>query len=102
MTLNRDGRIAAVDVERRRVRDRAATGSAPRSTVLADDGKALYVVNYESDTVSKVRARDLAVLQTVPVPHHPIGITYDDATRRVWVACCSGRVVVLQDGTSAG
>ena len=64
---------------------------------IAPDGRSLYVVNYESDTVSKVRARDMRVVQTVPTNHHPIGITYDAATRQVWVACYSGSIMVFRD-----
>jgi hypothetical protein len=29
-------------------------------------------------------------LQELPTKHHPIGVTYDKATRRVWVACYVG------------
>jgi YVTN family beta-propeller protein len=42
-----------------------ATGSAPRSLALAADGRALYVVNYESGTVTKLRTSDLKTLQTI-------------------------------------
>ena len=37
-----------------------------------------------------VNAATMTVLQTLPVEHHPIGITYDAATRRVWVSSYSG------------
>ena len=75
-----------------------STGQAPRSAVLSADGTALYVVNYESDTVAKVRTSDMSVVQTVEVGHHPIGITVDEETRQVWVACYSGTIAVFQDG----
>jgi hypothetical protein len=54
-------------------------------------------VNYGSDTVTKLRSSDLAVLQTIGTLHHPIGITYDRATSRVWVACYVGRILVFAD-----
>ena len=58
---------------------------------------ALYVVNYGSDTVSKFRASDLSLLQTIATLHHPIGITYDRDTGSVWVACYVGRILVFSD-----
>jgi YVTN family beta-propeller protein len=64
---------------------------------IAPDGKSLYVVNYESATVSKVRAADLKVIQVVPTAWHPIGITYDSATKTVWVACYGGSIMVFKD-----
>jgi DNA-binding beta-propeller fold protein YncE len=39
----------------------------------------------------------MKVIHSVPVNHHPIGITYDPQLRQVWVACYSGSVMVFQD-----
>ena len=36
-------------------------------------------------------------IQEVPTGTHPIGITYVNATREVWVACYSGRIMVFHD-----
>jgi YVTN family beta-propeller protein len=90
--------VAKVDAATGRTVASVQTGQAPRSAVLSGDGTALYVVNYESDTVAKVATADMTVLQTVDVGHHPIGITWDDATRQLWVACYSGTIAVFQDG----
>ena len=76
---------------------KVATGSQPRSMAISDDGRFLYVVNYESNTVSKVRTERHGVVQTVQTGSHPIGITYDAATRQVWVACYTGSVEVWRD-----
>ena len=62
---------------------------------ISPDGTALYVVNYESNTVTKLRASDMSIVQTIGVPSHPIGITYEPATHRVWVACYSGEILVF-------
>jgi YVTN family beta-propeller protein len=98
VTLNRDGVVAKVDTATGTTVASVRTGQAPRSAVLSGDGTALYVVNYESDTVAKVATADMTVRQTVDVGHHPIGITWDDATRQLWVACYSGTIAVFQDG----
>jgi YVTN family beta-propeller protein len=76
---------------------RVATGNEPRSAALAADGANLYVVDYESSSVSKIRTADLTVVQTVGTATHPIGITYDDETRELWVACYVGRIFLFTD-----
>ncbi len=97
-TLNGAGRVVKVDLARQgRVVASTATGRAPRSMAMTPDGRFLYVVNYESASVSKVRTRDLAVVESVPTAAHPIGITHDDATRSVWVACYSGSIMIFRD-----
>jgi DNA-binding beta-propeller fold protein YncE len=37
------------------------------------------------------------VLESAKVPHHPIGITYDPTTQRVWVASYGGQLTVFDD-----
>jgi YVTN family beta-propeller protein len=73
------------------------TGERCRSLAISADGRSLYVVNYESDTVTKLRASDLRVLQNLDTGVHPIGITYDAVTGDVWVAVYSGQILVLAD-----
>jgi YVTN family beta-propeller protein len=97
VTLNGADRVAKVDLRREVVVGTVATGDAPRSMTIAPDGGSLYVVNYNSNTVSKVRTRDMHVTQTVGTNAAPIGITYDAATRQVWVACYSGVIDVFRD-----
>ena len=91
-----EGRVARLDLRTGAV-TKVSTGSAPRSLAIAADGRALYVVNYESGTVSKLRASDLHVMQTIPACPNPIGITYEPVTHRVWVACYGGQIRVYDD-----
>jgi YVTN family beta-propeller protein len=86
-----------VDRRRRRVVASASTGSQPRSLAIAPDRRALYVVNYASGTISKLRTSNLRVVRTLPACVHPVGITYDAPTRRVWVACYRGSIRVYDD-----
>ena len=97
VSLNAAGRVAKLDTSSGRVVTSVSTGNAPRSLAIAADGKALYVVNYESGTVTKLRASDMSPLQTIDACFHPIGITYDLATHRVWVACYTGSIRVYAD-----
>lgn len=75
VSLNAEGRVAKLDLKTGAVRAKVATGSAPRSLALAADGRALYVVNYESGTVTKLRTSDMKPLQTIDACYHPIGIS---------------------------
>ncbi len=97
VTLNGEGRVGKIDLQTGQVVDRVVTGSAPRSMTISGDGTALYVVNYNSDTVAKVATDEMEVLQTLPVAHHPIGITFDEVTRRVWVSSYSGVITVFDE-----
>jgi YVTN family beta-propeller protein len=97
VTLNRDGRIAKLDAATGEVLATVATGSAPRSMDIAADGQSLYVVNYESSTLSKVTTADMVEVQELATGRHPIGITYDPMTGRVWVACYSGEIAIFDE-----
>jgi 6-phosphogluconolactonase (cycloisomerase 2 family) len=97
-SLDAGGQVVKIDIRLRRIIDRVATGSHPRTIVLAPDGRSLYVVNYESQTVAKVRTRDMVVLQRMRTSGvHPVGITYDNATRTVWVSCYRGTIERFAD-----
>jgi DNA-binding beta-propeller fold protein YncE len=97
VSLNAEGRVGKVDLRTGKVLAKVATGSAPRSLALAADGRSLYVVNYDSWTITKLRTSDMTPVETASACVHPIGITYDGMTRRVWVACYSGEIRVYDD-----
>lgn len=97
-TINGDGVVDKIDLTTRTVVRRVATGRAPRSMAISPDGGYLYVVNYMSNTMSKLRAGDMRIVQTVATEKDPIGVTYDNATHHVWVACYSGALMVFRDG----
>lgn len=96
-TLNSSGRVVAFDLTEKKVIKSVKTGTASRSLDISSDGSALYVVNYTSDTVSKVRTSDFKVLQKIKVCNEPIGITYEPLHKRVWVACYGGAIKVFSD-----
>lgn len=99
-TLNSSGRVVAFDLTTKSVVKSVKTGSAARSLDISSDGSALYVVNYTSDTVSKVRTSDFKVLQKINVCNEPIGITYEPMYKRVWVACYGGAIKIFSDSPS--
>ena len=92
-----DGRILKYDTRRRKVVARSQALVEPRTTVMADDGKSLYVVDYHPGTIVKLNARNLRTLDSKYLGYHPIGVTYDNDTNKVWVAGYGGSVWVLKD-----
>jgi YVTN family beta-propeller protein len=75
VSLNGDGELAKLDLASGTVTARIATGDAPRSIAISDDGTALYVVDYNSNLVSKVRTSDMVELAELKNRENPIGIT---------------------------
>lgn len=97
VSLNNSGRIAKIDVSTGKIIDKVKSGSHPRSMVLSSNDQFIYAVNYFSDSVSKIDARTMTVVEKVKTKSKPIGITFDDRTNQVWVACYSGSLMVFQE-----
>lgn len=97
VTMNLSGKVQAWDLLANKSIKSVKTGEAARSLDISSDGTALFVVNFKSDTVSKVRTSDMKVLQTIKVCNEPIGVTYDSSTNRTWVACYGGSLKVFEN-----
>ncbi len=97
ITMNLSGKVQAWDLINNKSFKSVKTGEAARSLDISSDGSALFVVNFKSDTVSKVRSSDMKVLQTIKVCNEPIGVTYDSSTNRTWVACYGGALKVFEN-----
>ena len=91
VTLNMAGKVAGWDLVNHKSLGSVKTGKAARSLAISSDGTALFVVNYVSGTISKVRASDFRYCAS------PIGITYDALTARTWVACYGGSIKVFDN-----
>ena len=96
-SLDEEASVVKIDLATGSEVSRASTGAQPRSMDIAPDGRSLYVVEYTSDSAAKVRTDTMEVIQRLRTRHHPIGITYDMATRQVWIACYSGVIQVFRD-----
>jgi YVTN family beta-propeller protein len=97
VTMNLSGRVASWDLLANKPGKTVKTGNAARSLAISSDGTALFVVNFNSDTISKVRTSDMKLLQTLSACNEPIGITYDTPTGNTWVACYKGQVKVYSN-----
>jgi YVTN family beta-propeller protein len=89
--------VVKLDRATGRVLATTRVGDQPRSLTISTDGTAIYSVNYESSTVSKLRTSDLEVIGEVATDYHPIGITYEPTRKAVWVACYGGSILVFDD-----
>jgi YVTN family beta-propeller protein len=97
VTMNLSGRVASWDLLTNKPGKSVRTGEAARSLAISADGSALYVVNYKSDTMSRVRTSDMKVTQNMKVCNEPIGITYDVPTGNTWVACYKGQIKIYSN-----
>ena len=97
VTMNLSGKVASWDLVNNKAGKTVKTGKAARSLAVSSDGSALFVVNFVSDTISKVRTSDMKVIQNIKVCNEPIGITYDSPTSRTWVACYGGAIKIFDN-----
>jgi YVTN family beta-propeller protein len=96
-TLNISGKVIAWDLEANKAIKTVATGKSARSLAISSDGSSLFVVNFRSGTLSKVRTSDMKVIQNIKVCAEPIGVTYESETARTWVACYGGSIKVFDN-----
>ncbi|MSY00375.1 MAG: hypothetical protein F2750_03235, partial [Actinobacteria bacterium] len=96
-TLNISGKVIAWDLTENKAIKSVSTGKAARSLAISSDGSALFVVNFRSGTISKVRTSDMKAIQNVKVCSEPIGVSYDASTARTWVACYGGSIKVFEN-----
>jgi len=97
VTMNLSGKVASWDLTNNKAGKSVKTGKAARSLAISSDGTALFVVNFVSDTISKVRTSDMKVFQSIKACNEPIGITYDSPTSRTWVACYGGAIKIYDN-----
>ena len=97
VTMNLSGKVASWDLVNNKAGKSVKTGKSARSLAISNDGTALFVVNFVSDTISKVRTSDMKVVQNIKVCNEPIGITYDSPTSRTWVACYGGAIKIFDN-----
>lgn len=97
VTMNLSGKVASWNLLTNEQGKSVTTGKAARSLAISSDGTALFVVNFVSNTVSKVRTSDMTVLQTIKACNEPIGVTFDIPTQRTWVACYGGSIKIYEN-----
>lgn len=97
VTMNLSGRVASWNLVTNTAGKSVRTGEAARSLAISKDGSALFVVNFKSDTMSRVRTSDMKVTQNIKVCNEPIGITYDAPTGNTWVACYKGQIKIYSN-----
>lgn len=97
VTMNLSGKVAAWDLVANMAGKSVKTGEAARSLAISSDGSTMFVVNFKSNTMSKVRTSDMKVLETIKACNEPIGVTYDTPTGNTWVACYKGQIKIYSN-----
>jgi YVTN family beta-propeller protein len=97
VTMNLSGRVASWDLAENKPGKSVRTGNKARSLAINSDGSELFVVNYLSNTLSKIQTSNMKVLETLKVCPEPIGVTYDDPTKNTWVACYKGQIKIYSN-----
>lgn len=97
VTMNLSGKVASWDLVNNKAGKSVKTGNAARSLAINADGSHLFVVNYKSDTMSRVRTSDMKVTLNIKVCNEPIGITYDLPTGNTWIACYKGQIKIYSN-----
>lgn len=100
LTLNTENKIAKINLDTWEI-TRLNVGHQPRSMTISGDGRFLYLVNYNDNSFYKVNTSNFKILAASKTKSHPIGITYDDYKKEVWVACYSGYIQVFKDSLIA-
>ena len=97
VTMNLSGKVASWDLVANEAGKSVKTGEAARSLSISSDGTTMFVVNFKSNTMSKVRTSDMKVLETFRACNEPIGVTYDTPTGNTWVACYKGQIKIYSN-----
>ena len=79
------------------LRKKVYTGRSPRSLAITPDASFVYVANYLSKTVSKVRTEDLKVVDSIRLSHPPTDIAFDPSSGQLWVASYQNRNIIVYE-----
>ncbi|MFT5599797.1 MAG: YVTN family beta-propeller protein [Flavobacteriales bacterium] len=96
ITLNSENRIGKLNLSTLELQ-KVRAGHQPRSMAIDKEGKYLYVVNYNDANFTKYDAKTMLPIAITKTKSKPIGITYDNQEKNVWVACYSGYVQIFKD-----
>lgn len=96
VTINNESKVDKINLEDKSI-TYVKTGNQPRSMAISKDGNFLYVVNYNSNTLYKIQTSNMEIVYKVNTKSKPIGVTFDDKKKNVWVACYTGKIMVFHD-----
>lgn len=97
VSLNAAGKVAKYDLLGQEKTLYVATGTYPRTMTISSDGTALFIVNYGSGTLSKVRTSTMKRVQNLYACPKPIGVSFEAIHQRTWVACYGGLIKIYKN-----
>ncbi|HTJ43436.1 MAG TPA: beta-propeller fold lactonase family protein [Kofleriaceae bacterium] len=99
VTGERSGRVYAIDLATRAVRD-AKVGSEPIGVVVSADGESLFVALSQDGKVVRVRASDLSIDGTADVGGEPWALAWSPSDGSLLVSIFMGPGAIAIDPTS--
>lgn len=97
VTLSRPGIIAKIDLVRKETILSTQVGEEVRSMAMSRDNRYLYIVDYDLNRLLKVHTENLSLSEYIRTHDKPIGVTVDEITGEIWVACYTGSIQVFSD-----
>jgi YVTN family beta-propeller protein len=95
-SINSEATLIKINLSNNEI-TKCKTKAGPRTMVLSENQKFMYVVNYYSDSFQKIDVNTMTVTETIKTGHHPIGITGNWETSEIWVACYEGKIQIFKD-----
>ena len=95
-SLNSTHEVVKINLETEELKS-CSVGAGPRTMALSADERYLYVVNYFSNTFSKIETATMTVSEEVETAAKPIGICGNWKEGELWVACYSGSIEIFRD-----
>jgi len=88
IAMSASGKVAKVQIKNDSLHIIRETyvGRAPRAMTWDLSGPHLYVANFLSNSVKKLYPDQMVISDSLSTPANPIGIAWDESTRRLWVA----------------
>jgi len=76
------------------------TGRIPRAIDMTPDGTHLFVANYLSNTVVKIRTEDMKIISVIPTSPKPISLSWNSGSSRLYVASFEENVISVYQNTN--
>lgn len=97
VTSSEDNAITVLDLVRRTVIGKIATGASPHGLRPSPDGRELYVANVGDGTVSVVDTTTLKALARIPVGKAPVQVGFTPDGKQVYVSLREENKVAIID-----
>lgn len=97
---DRDAKIVVIDIASRTIVGSVMTPVLPKSVFLTPDGQQLWVLHYQTTSVTVIDTLSLTLVATVDVGSQAeMGMAFDPTGTRAYIGTGGNRIVVLDTAT---